>query len=132
MLVLWPFLLLWSSAPAAAATSPGEKNLVRNRPTLLLTPNSAAAHLHLQQLLLGVNVRQHLGHAGLEHHAAHDNLVEDVVDLVDVEDEVQLTDIFEALVERLDKDLDEVQNAELALRRVDGHEKIERGVMAVD
>ena len=49
-----------------------------------------------------------------------------------MKDEVQLADILEALVHRLDKDLDQVQDAELALRRVHGKHKVQGGVVAVD
>jgi hypothetical protein len=66
------------------------------------------------------------------HHPAHDDLVQDVVDLVGVEDEVQLADVLEALVEHLHEHLDQIQDAQLALRLVHRKDKVERRVVPVD
>ena len=52
--------------------------------------------------------------------------------LVCVEDEVQLAHILEAFVERLHEDLDEVQDAQVALLLVHREDEVERGVVAVD
>ena len=68
----------------------------------------------------------------LEHHAAHDDLVEDKVDAVHVEDEIELADVLKALVERLDKHLNEIEDAELGFGGIDAKHKVERGVMSVD
>ena len=38
-------------------------------------------HLCFEGLFLRLNVCEDLGHAGLQHHASHHNLVENVVDL---------------------------------------------------
>ena len=51
--------------------------------------------------------------------------------LVHVEDEIQLTDVLEALVQSLHKDLDEVQDAELWLRAVHTEDEVESGVVSV-
>ena len=52
--------------------------------------------------------------------------------LLDVEDEIELAHILEALVERLDEDLDQVEDAELTLGRVDGEHEVESRVVPVD
>lgn len=49
-----------------------------------------------------------------------------------VEDQVELTYVFEAPVQHLHKHLDEVQNAKLALVLVHDEHKVERGVVSVD
>ena len=64
--------------------------------------------------------------------ATLDDFVDDEVDLVHVEHEIELTDVLKAAVERLHDDLDEVEDAQLALGRVDDKDKEECGVVAVD
>mmetsp|Transcript_6494 Transcript_6494/g.17654 ORF Transcript_6494/g.17654 Transcript_6494/m.17654 type:complete len:204 (-) Transcript_6494:107-718(-) len=91
---------------------------------------------------LGETVRMHLaliadglqngGDIGLEHHAAHDDLIENVMHAIRVKDEIELAYILEALVEGLYEDLDEIEDAEVGLLRVDGEDEEERGVVAVD
>ena len=87
---------------------------------------------HLLQRFHVLNGLQHVTDVRIEDHAAHDDLVENVIDLIWVKYEVELTHILEALVEHLDKDLDEVEHAELALGAVHGHDEIERCVMPVN
>ena len=53
-------------------------------------------------------------------------------DLVHVEDEIELAHILEALVERLDQHLDEVEDAQLGLGRVDAEHEVQGGVVPVD
>ncbi len=65
-------------------------------------------------------------------HAAHDELVEDEMDFVHVENQVELADILEALVQGLDENLDQVQDAELRLARVDAEHEEQGGVVSVD
>ena len=65
----------------------------------------------LVELVLVVDALEDRDDVRLEDHAGHDDLVQDVVDLVRVEDEVELADVLEALVQRLDEDLNEVQDA---------------------
>lgn len=48
-----------------------------------------------------------------------------------MEDEVKFADILEALVERLHKDLDEVEDAKLRLAAVHAEDEVERGVVPV-
>ena len=64
----------------------------------------------LLELMDGVH---DVGYVGLQNHAAHNDFVEDVVHLVRVEDQVQLTDILEASIESLYEDLYEVKDAEI-------------------
>jgi hypothetical protein len=66
---------------------------------------SPYAHLLLFQLVLLLNPGEDLVHVRLEDHAAHDQLVEDEVDLVHVKDEVELAHVFKALVQGLHKHL---------------------------
>ena len=89
-------------------------------------------YLVLFQLVLLLYPRENLSHVGLQHHAAHDQLVEDEMHFVHVEDQVQLADVFEAFVERLHEDLNEVEDAEFGLGRVDAEDKVERRVVSVD
>mmetsp|Transcript_25124 Transcript_25124/g.78850 ORF Transcript_25124/g.78850 Transcript_25124/m.78850 type:complete len:282 (-) Transcript_25124:168-1013(-) len=84
------------------------------------------------QLVLVVDGLENVHDVRLQHHAPHDDLVEHVVHAVRVEDEVQLADVLEALVERLDEDLDEVEDAEVALLLVHGEDEVERRVVPVD
>jgi hypothetical protein len=51
--------------------------------------------------------------------------------LVGVEDEVKLAHVLKHVVERLDKHVDEVQDAELRLRAVDDKDKVQRSVYPV-
>ena len=53
-------------------------------------------------------------------------------DLVHVEDEVELAYVLEALVERLDQHLDEVEDAQLRLGGVHAEHEVERGIVPVD
>lgn len=62
-----------------------------------------SAHLLFLKLVLVLDPGQDVGHVGLQHHAAHHQLAEDVVDTVSVEDQVQLTHILKALVQGLHK-----------------------------
>lgn len=73
-----------------------------------------------------------LAGGGLEDQAAADHLVEHVVGGLVVEDEVQLAHILKAAVQRLHKDLDEVQDAQLRLTAVDHEAEVERRVVPVD
>ena len=52
--------------------------------------------------------------------------------LVGVEDEVQLANILKRLVEGLNKDVNEIEDAELTFRRVDAEDEVEGGVVSVD
>ena len=56
------------------------------------------------ELVLIVDTLEDGDDVGLEDHAGHDDLVQDVVHLVRVEDEVQLAHVFEALVQRFHED----------------------------
>ena len=49
-----------------------------------------------------------------------------------MEDQVELTDVLEALVERLDQHLDQVEDAQLWLGRVNTEHEVESGVVPVD
>ena len=91
--------------------------------------NARLALLHLVHL---VDTGHYLGHVGLEDHAAHAELLKNVLDLVEVEDEIELAHVLEAFVQRLHEHLDEVEDAELALAGVDAKDKVESGVVSVD
>lgn len=52
--------------------------------------------------------------------------------LVSVEDDIQLADVLKALVHGLDKDLDEVEDAELALGGVDREDEVEGRIVPVN
>lgn len=65
--------------------------------------------LLFRSLQSGENIR----HIGLKHEAAHNHFIENVVDLVHVKNEVKLTHVFKATVEGLNKDLNEVKDAQL-------------------
>jgi len=106
----------------------GSSSLARSREGLL----DVGQWISLLGLVLRRDRLENVGQVGLEHHAAHDDLVQHKVHLVEVEDEVQLAHVLERLVERLDEDLNQIQNAQLALRAVDAEDKVERGVVAVD
>ena len=89
-------------------------------------------YLFLLQLVLLLYPGEDLRHVGLQHHSAHDQLVEDEVDLVHVEDEVELAHVLEALVQRLHEHLDEVEDAQLGLGAVHAEDEVEGGVVPVD
>jgi len=111
-----------SASPALRATTPRGGARRRRAPTRPAPRARSRAATRLE----------HVADVGVEHHAAHDDFVEDVVDLVGVEDEVQLAHVFKALVEHLDKDLDQVEDAQLRLAAVDDEDKVERRVVPVD
>jgi hypothetical protein len=69
------------------------------------------------QSVLILDGLQHRYNVGFENHASHDHFVENVVHPIGMKNQVQLTDILETLVERFNKDLDEIQNAQVALVR---------------
>lgn len=79
-----------------------------------------------------VKGREDRGEVCLQDEATLDDLVDDVMHSVDVEDEVELADVLEAVVEGLHEDLDEVEDAELALARVHGEDEVQGRVVAVD
>ncbi len=81
----------------------------------------------------------HLGHdpndlvlVRLRNKPADDDLHQHVLHAVGVEDDVELADALEEAVERLDEDLDQIDDRELRLGRVDDEDEAERGVAAVD
>ena len=71
----------------------------------------------------------HFNHDSLTFFSEQDG---ELAHLVHVENEVELADIFEALVERLYEDLDEIEDAELGLGGVDAEDKVEGRVVTVD
>ena len=70
--------------------------------------------------------------ARLHDEPTDDHLVDDPMHLLAVEDDVELAHILEMAVERLDENLDQVENAELTLGAVDDHAKVERRVQPID
>ena len=48
--------------------------------------------------------------------------------LVWVEDEIQFTDIFEALVENLNEDLDQVKHCQFTLSFINDEDECQRGI----
>ncbi len=79
--------------------------------------------------LQGVN---DIGHVCFEDQSSTDDFVENEVNLVHVKDEVEFADVLEAGVERFDEDLNEVEDAQLALARVHDEHEEQGGVVAVD
>jgi hypothetical protein len=75
---------------------------------------------------------EYVCHVCFQDESADDDFVEDKVDLVHVEDEVELADVFKAAVECFDKDLYEVEDAELGLGAVDAEDEEEGCVVSVD
>lgn len=69
----------------------------------------------------------YLADVGVQDDAAHDDLVQQEERAVRVEDEVQLADVAEALVQRLDEDLDEVEDGQLGLGGVAAEDEVESG-----
>merc|ERR1711941_195825 len=88
--------------------------------------------LRFLQLVLIVHSTRDEGQVGLQDHAAHHQLVEDVMHLVSVEDEVELAHVLERFVERFNEDVNEIEDAQLAFRRVHAKDEVERGVVSVD
>ena len=76
------------------------------------------------ELVLIIDTLEDGDNIGLEDHAGHDNFVENIVDFIAVKDEVELADIFEAFVEGLDEDLNQVEDAEVGFELVDGEDEI--------
>lgn len=66
-------------------------------------------YLVLLDAWLLFDTRENLGHVGFQNHASHDDFVQNEMDFVDVEDQVQLTDVLKALVQRLHKHLRQIQ-----------------------
>lgn len=69
----------------------------------------------------------YLADVGVQDDAAHDDLVQQEERAVRVEDEVQLADVAEALVQRLDEDLDEVEDGQFGLGGVAAEDEVESG-----
>lgn len=61
-----------------------------------------------------------------------DDLIEDILHLVKVEDEIQLADVFESPIQRLDKHLDQVQDPKLAFGSINHKHKVKSSVMSVN
>lgn len=55
-----------------------------------------------------------------------------MMDGVRMKDQIQFAHVLEALVQRFDKHLYQIQNAQLALRRVDAEDKVQRGIVPID
>jgi hypothetical protein len=53
-----------------------------------------------------------------EHHAPHDDFIQDVVHTVGVKDKIELANILETLVESFHKDLYEIEYTQVALLRI--------------
>ena len=68
----------------------------------------------------------------IQHHSTHDNLIQNVVHSIRMKDQIQLADVLETLVERLDKDLNEIQNPQITLLRIDRKDKVQRRVMPIN
>ena len=66
---------------------------------------SGGATLTLLHLVLCFHMADHLSNASLHHHPSQAYLLQDVVNLVHVEDEVQLTNILKATIQCLHKNL---------------------------
>lgn len=64
--------------------------------------------------------------------AIHDQLVEHEIGFLEIEDEVEFTDIPKILVERLDVSMDDFERQELVVVRVDACDEEETGVAPVD
>lgn len=105
---------LWTCATPGTLQEPeGERGSQRGQGGANRTARTARANL--------VDIR-------LEHQAPLYDLAEDVVHLVEMKDEVELAHVFKGAVERLDKDLDEIQDTELGLGAVD--DKAAGGILA--
>lgn len=90
------------------------------------------ARLLLLQLALLLNSRQNLRHVRLQHHTSHHQLVQNVMHLVGVKDQVQLAHILKALVQCLNKDLYEIQDAQLRFRRINAKHKIQGRIVSIN
>lgn len=88
-------------------------------------PSPPLLHLLLDGLQNGANVR-------LQDHPPHHYFIQHVMDTIGMKDQVQFTHVLKALVQSLDEDLDQIQYPQVGLLRVDGEDKVQRRVVAVD
>ena len=49
-----------------------------------------------------------------------------------MENEIELADVFKAAIQSFDKDLDEIEDAELAFCLIDKKDEVQGGVVAID
>jgi len=83
------------------------------------------------KLVLILNGLQYKINIGLQYLAAHYNFIEDKVRLVAVKYEIELAYILEAFVKCFHKDLNQIQNTQIALLCIHGKHKVKSGVVAV-
>lgn len=65
----------------------------------------------------------------IQHESSRNDFIQNVMNLGKVEDEVQLADVFKDSVETFDKDLDQIEDSELAFCWIDDKDKVQRRVV---
>ena len=65
-------------------------------------------YLFFLNLILLLNTRQNFCHICFKDHSSHHELIKNVMNFVHMEDEVQFTNIFKALIQRFHKDLNQI------------------------
>ena len=98
----------------------------------MLPDGSCSCGLRLLQLGLCVNVCEDLSHVSLEDHPTHAYLLENILHLVNMKDQIQLTHILKAAIQGLHKDLYQIQNAQLTFRGVHTEYKVQCSIVTVD
>lgn len=91
----------------------------------------ATVHGPLGHGALGAHAGHDAVEVGLDDDAADDHLAQRGVHGLEVEDEVELADVFKEAVQRLDVDLDEVDEGQRRLGRRRDDDEVERRVVAV-
>ena len=88
--------------------------------------------LALHQLVHVVDTSHNFLLGGLDHHASHDHLHQDVLNTVAMENEIQLVHVLENAVKSLDQDLDQVQDGELRFGAINNEDEVQCSVPPVD
>lgn len=126
-----------SSSPASPQTlSPAKRTTHTTNKAAADTTSAAARSAHvvtraLRDSALGPDALDDAIEARLDDDAADYHFAERGVQRLVVEDEVQLADVFEQAVERLDEDLDQVEQRQRGFRRRADDDEVERRVVAV-
>lgn len=116
-----------SPSPTAAATQPFSYGI--NAPTL---SSGASSQTRFIEMILVANGLQNGIYICFQNHSAHYYFIQNIMHPIALEDDIEFTYVLEALVQCLDKHLDQVQYAQITLLRIDRKDKVQRGVVPID
>jgi len=92
----------------------------------------ARTYLHVLQAILCSNDSEHVLFAALLHFSSDQQLIQDEVCLLEVEDDVQFTDVAVVFIHLLNIAVDDLEGDQLVVSVVGSGDEEERGIAAVD